>query len=193
MKLNSILALLALSAFATGCSTMKVTSERDKDYDFSKLGTYQWINGPAEILDEEDTYINEDIQQALGAELAKRGLRQVTDVKEANVQVAYYVKLKEGLEYTSTAAQGEREFSGGFVYRRESSSWSYEEREPDLIVYAVEIGTLTVLVYDTATGERVWRGNLQTKIDRSLPEERQQERISAAAEKLIYHLPVASE
>jgi hypothetical protein len=172
---------------------MKVTCERDNDYDFSKLTAYQWIDGPAEVLDKEDTYINEDIQKALGAELANRGLRQVTDVEGADVQVAYYVKLREEQEYTSQANQDERDFSGGFVYRRESSSWSYEEREPDLTVYTVEIGTLTVLVYDAATGERVWRGNLQTKIDRSQPTEHQQERIRAAAEKLMVRFPLTSE
>jgi hypothetical protein len=192
MKPTSVLALLILSFLATGCSTMKVTSERDNDYDFSTLDTYQWINGPTEILNEEDTYINEDIKKALSTELTKRGLQQVMEVKGADVQVAYYVKLKEEQEYTSPSNQDEPDFSGGFVYRRESSSWSYEEREPDLTVYAVEIGTLTVLVYDAATGDRIWRGNLQTKIDRSLPEDRQQERIQAAAEKLMYHLPVGT-
>jgi len=189
MKINSALPLFIALAFISGCSTMKVTSEHDQNHDFGMVKTYQWIDGPAKILDEADTYINEDIQHALNKELSARGLRQVMDIADADVQISYYVKLKEELGYADPARPDEREFSGGFVYRRESGSWSYEEREPDLNIYAVEIGTLTVLVYDTETGERVWRGNLKTKIDRSQPQDRQQDRIQAAAKKLIGQLP----
>lgn len=192
MKFNAVLALALATGILSGCSSMKATSEHDREFDFGKIQTYQWIDGPEEILDEADTYINEDIQKALNDELANRGLRQTPDGTAADVQVAYYVKLREELEYTDSANRAEREFSGGFVYSRESSSWNYQEREPDLNIYAVEIGTLTVLIYDTETGKRIWRGNLQTKIDRSLPEDKQQARIQKAAEKLMARLPSTS-
>ncbi len=192
MNIKSAFALLVLTFLATGCSTMKVTSEHDKSFDFSKIQTYQWVNGPTDILDEKDTYINEDIQKALNSELAKLGMQQVSDASKADMQIAYYVKLKEELEYTDPAHRGERDFSGGFVYNRGNSSWSYEEREPDLNVYAVEIGTLSVLAYDAKTGKRIWRGNLQTKIDRSQPKEQQQELIRIAAEKLLSRFPEKS-
>lgn len=191
MKIKSIFALLTLCSVLAGCSTMKVTSERDDGYDFGLIVAYQWIDGPAEILDDADTYINEDIQTALNTELAKRNLREVTDAADAQVQIAYYVKLKEEVEYTAPASRDEPDFAGGFVYSRENSSWKYSEREPDLTVYAVEIGTLTVLVYDIATGERIWKGNLQTKIDRSQSPEQQKKRIQAAAEKLMARFPAA--
>jgi hypothetical protein len=189
MNIKSTSALLLLVFFFAGCSTMKTTSERDPDYAFDKIQTYQWIDGPAEVLDEDDTYLNEDIQKALNQELVNSNWRQVLDAAEADVQIAYYVKLKEHHEYTAPANRDERDFSGGLVYSRETSSWSYQEREPDLNVYAVEIGTLTVLLYDTATGERVWRGTLKTRLDRSLPKDRQQERIRAAAEKIMSRIP----
>ena len=171
---------------------MKVTSEHDSRFNFSKIQTYQWVNGPTDILDKEDTYINEDIQKALNSELVKLGMQQVSDASKADMQIAYYVKLKEELEYTDLAHQGERDFSGGFVYNRSNSSWSYEEREPDLNIYAVETGTLSVLAYDAKTGKRIWRGNLQTKIDRSQPKEQQQELIRIAAEKLLNRFPEKS-
>ncbi len=192
MNIKSAFALLVLTSLATGCSTMKVTSEHDKSYHFGTIQTYQWINGPTDILDEEDTYINEDIRKALNSELAKLGMQQVSDAPKADMQIAYYVKLREELEYTDPAHQDERDFSGGFVYNRNNKNWSYEEREPDLNVYAVEIGTLTVLAYDAKTGKRIWRGNLQTKIDRSQPEEQQQELIRIATEKLLSRFPSTS-
>lgn len=192
MNIKTAFALLALTLFAVGCSTMKVTSERDKTYDFGTVKTFQWIDGPADVLDEEDTYINEDIQQALTTELGKLGMQEASDTTKADMQIAYYVKLKEELEYTDPANSDERQFSGGLVYNRGSKSWNYEEREPDLNVYAVEIGTLTVLAYDAESGERIWRGNLRTKLDRSKPEEQQQALIDAAAEKLMGRFPTMS-
>lgn len=193
MKINPVPAWLALAILMTSCSSMKVTSERDSVFDFGKIRTYQWIDGPEEILDEADTYINEDIQRALNDELANRGLRQVMNSEEADVQVAYYVKLREEQEYTTPADHDERQFSGGFVYDRETHGWNYAEREPDLNIYTVEIGTMTVLIYNAGNGDRVWRGNLQTKIDRSLPGEKRRARIQTAAEKLMARLPATSE
>jgi len=192
MNINPVPAFLALTVFATSCTSMKATSEHDHEFDFGKIKTYQWIDGPEEILDDADTYINEDIQKALNAELTNRGLRQVPDAGTADVQVAYYVKLREEVEYTDSANRDEREFSGGFVYNRESSGWNYEEREPDLNIYTVEIGKLTVLIYETETGKRIWRGNLQTKLDRSRPEDKQLARIHTAAEKLMARLPATA-
>jgi len=192
MNIKSAFTLLVLTLLAAGCSTMKVTSEHDNNYEFSQIKSFQWIAVPADILSKKDTYINEDIQQTLIAELEKRGLQQVSDASKADMQMASYVKLKEELEYTDSPNPGERNFSGGFVYNRGSSNWSYEEREPDLNVYAVEIGTLTVLVYDAKTGKRIWRGNLQTKINRSQSKDEQQERIQIAVEKLLRQFPSVS-
>jgi len=189
MNIKPAFALLILIILPTACSTMKVTSEHDNTYDFSQIKSFQWIAGPTDVLNEKDTYINEDIQKALTVGFGKLGMQQVSDTTQADVQIAYYVKLREEFEYTDSARQNDREFSGGFVYNRDSSNWSYEEREPDLNIYAVEIGTLTVLTYDAKTGQRIWRGNLQTKIDRSQSEDEQQKSIRIAAEKLLRRFP----
>ena len=171
---------------------MKVTIEQDEGYDFTTIKTYQWVDGPQEILDDSDTYININIQKSLNTQLVNRGFKQVQTATEADVQVAYYVKLKEQQEYASTANMDEPNFAGGLVYSRDSKSWSFQEREPDLIVYAVEIGTLTVLIYDADSGKRVWRGNLKTHIDRSVPEEQRLALIRDVSEKLMSRLPSES-
>lgn len=192
MKIKPAFILLALTILSTACSTMKVTSEHDKNFDFSSIESFQWIAGPADILNEKDTYINEDIQKTLIAEFEKLGLLLIPDASKADIQTAYYVKLREELEYSDSAIQDDRDFSGGFVYNRNSKNWSYQEREPDLNIYSVEIGTLTVLAYDAKTGQRIWRGTLQTKIDRSQSKKEQQERIQIAAEKLLIRFPSIS-
>lgn len=185
MKIKSALSLLTALAFISGCSTMKVTSESDPNHPFVKIKTFQWIDGPTDILNKANIYINKDIQTALNSELIQQGLQSVSAPAQANVQMAYYLKLKEEVEYTDSVQRDERTFSGGFVYRRESGSWNYEEREPDLNIYTIEMGTLTVLVYDVETGSRIWKGTLKTKIDRSQSKDQQHDRIEKASKKLL--------
>lgn len=190
MNIKTNCALSVLTLLAAGCSSMKVTSDQQAGYDFATINTYQWIPGPAEILNEKDTYINEDIQGSLNAELKQIGMDEATEKTDADMHIAYYVKLKEELEYTDMAPQDEPQLSGGFVYNRDKKNWKFEEREPDINVYAVEIGTLTVLAYDAETGERIWRGTLRTKLDRSKPEQHKA-LIDLAAEKLMSRFPAA--
>ena len=147
MKIKNALLLCLAPAIFSGCASMKVTSEVTGDYNFSSVKTFMWIDGPADLLQEEGAYTNEKMQQALNAELSATGRREVTSLEDANVQVVYCIKLKEQMEYASTDTR-EREFSGGFTYNRAGNNWGYTEREPDLEAYAVEIGTLTVLMYD---------------------------------------------
>lgn len=189
MNVKPVFPLLITAFLLTGCTSMKVQTELAGDYDFATAKTFTWIPGPAEILNQEDTYINKDIELALGKELGMAGIREVRESDNPDIHMAYYVKLKEELQYTDAGPQTDREFSGGFVYERDSGSWSYQEREPDLNVYAVEIGTLTVLAYDAGTGRRIWRGTLRTKLDRSRPEEEQQALIDTVAEKLMGRFP----
>ena len=189
MKFTIPLFLIFTLAVLTGCSSMKVTSESDDSFNFGQVMTYQWVDAPSKILDEDDTYLNEDLQKTLNNELSARGWEQVLDSTNASIQVVYYIKLKEHQEYTASPTAEDRDFSGGFVYNRDDSSWGYEEREPDLNFYTVEIGTLTMLIYNTQNGERVWRGSLQTKLDRSRSIEKQQELLSTVSRKLVERIP----
>jgi hypothetical protein len=188
MNIKSTVAWLVVTLLAAGCNTMKTTVERDSSFDFATVHTYQWIDGPAKILESADAYTNDDVPLAIDQEFALRHLEKVST--NADVQVAYYLKLKEQKEYTNIDQQ-ERDFSGGFVYNRDSKGWNYEERQPDINVYTVEMGTLALLVYDAKSGKRVWRGTLKTKIDRSRSREEQIELILDASKKLMEKFPVS--
>jgi hypothetical protein len=190
MKHPILPATAVLVLLLTGCQRMKTTVEQDSAYRFDTISTYRWIDGPKEILDEADTYIHADIQAVLDEELRARGWRPEAELPD--VHAAYYVKLREQTEYSDRGHPDEREFSGGFVYNRDTRGWSYAEREPELNVYTVEIGTLTVLLYDASGGGLIWKGSLQTKIDRSLPAEKRKERIRKAVEKLLGRLPASA-
>lgn len=187
MKITAVSACIAALLLMSGCARMQVSSETESDYDFSRIRTYQWIEPSRDILEQEGTYLNQNLQQALNNELAARGWRQVLETGGATVQVTYYVKIKEHQEYVEPATRSESEFAGGLVYNKDG--WNYQEREPEQLVYTIETGTLQMMITDTASGTRIWRGTLQTKLDRSQPIEQQQELFQRAARKLLEQLP----
>ena len=187
MKVTPVSACIAALLLLSGCARMKVSSEIEPDYDFSQVLTYAWVEPSPEILKQEGTYLNRNLQQALNNELSARGWKQVVEAGEATVQVTYYVKIKEHQEYVEPVSRSESEFSGGLVYNKDG--WNYEERQPEQLVYTIETGTLQLTVTDTASGNRVWRGTLQTKLDRSAPIEKQRELFQMAARKMLQTLP----
>jgi len=190
MKLSPVLACSAALLFLSGCARMKVSSEIESDYDFSRILTYQWIEPSRDILEQEGAYLNQNLQQALNNELAARGWEQVLEADGATVQVTYYVTIEEHQEYVEPTSRSESEFAGGLVYNKDG--WNYRERDPEQLVYTIETGTLQMMMTDTASRTRIWRGTLQTKLDRSKPIEKQQELFQLAARKLLEQLPSGS-
>lgn len=187
MKFTPVSAYIAALLLLSGCARMKVSSETEPGYDFSQVRTYAWVEPAPEILEQPETHLNKRLQQALNNELAARGWKQVLEAGGATVQVTYYVTIREHQEYVEPVSSSDSEFSGGLVYNKDG--WNYEEREPEQLVYTVETGTLRLTVTDTASGDRVWQGTLQTKLDRSAPIEKQQELFQLAARKLFKTLP----
>ncbi|VGO13356.1 hypothetical protein PDESU_01912 [Pontiella desulfatans] len=190
MKITTGLLFVATLTTLTACTSMKVDSEQNPDFDFSGVETYEWVQPPAKILDEEDTILNGNMQMALNNELSARGWKQVLDSDQADIQVVYYIKLAEHEEYTTPPSEGEpRLTGGGFTFNNDSGKWGYSDQSPDLNVYTVEIGTLSLLVYDTRNNEKAWSGTLQTKLNRSMPQEKQKEHLRRIARKITTRIP----
>ncbi len=189
MKTSTILPSIALAAMLAGCSTMKVKTEASATYDFSTVKTYAWVQAPQKILDEDDTYLNEDMQTALGNELAARGWKQADSPDRADLQVVYFIKLREHEEYTTPPESGESQVSSGFTYNRNDRKWGVSDNAPNINVYTVEIGTLSLLIDDAKSSSRLWSGSLQMKLDRSRPIEKQRETLRKVARKLTSRIP----
>ncbi len=187
MKFISLPAIVAVAIYLSGCARMKVSCDFEPAYDFGRIQTYQWVEPSMEIVEQADTYLNRNLQQALNNELASRGWEQVLDTGNATIHVTYYVKIREHQEYVESPSRSESEFAGGLVLQ--TGEWRYQEREPNQQVYTVETGILNMSVSDAASGKRVWHGSLQTKLDRSAPIEKQQELFQLAAHKLLEKLP----
>ncbi|MEI6891657.1 MAG: DUF4136 domain-containing protein [Pontiella sp.] len=187
MKYATPLCLTALIALLSGCSSMKVTSEKSADFDYSAVQTYQWVPAPQKILDEDGTLLNESLQQALNRELKAHAWKEVLTTEPADLQVVYYIKLTEHEEYTGPADNAPSRLTGGFTYNK--GSWGYKDQQPDLNVYTVEVGTVSLLLYNAKTGQKIWTGTLQTRLDRTTPLDQQQKKLHLIARKITDELP----
>ena len=65
MTATPVSACIAALLLVSGCARMKVSSEIESDYDFSRILTYQWIEPSRDILEQEVAYLNQNLQQAL--------------------------------------------------------------------------------------------------------------------------------
>jgi hypothetical protein len=189
MKIANALLVAVTLSLLTACNSMKVTSATTGDFDFGAVKTYQWVPAAAGILNEEDTYLNENMQIAINNEMAVRGWKQVVDADKADIKIAYYMKLKEHMEYTENVTAGEARPVGGFTFNNDTGRWGYSSQNPDLNMYSVEVGTLSLLIYDSRTNENVWNGTLQTELNRSKPLEKQKDLLHRIAQKITSHIP----
>ena len=172
MKPAVFFTLAVATATLAGCSSTKVTANSTGNLDFSSVKTYAWVQAPESILNEDDTLLDENLETALNNEFAARGWKPSATAKQSDIQVAYYIKLREQEEYAAPPTSGEPRVTGGFTYNQDNKSWDAKDQAPDLTIYTVEIGTLHLSIHDARTGKEVWSGTLQTKLDRSAPIEK---------------------
>lgn len=192
MKTPALILPLLSALMLTGCTSMKIKSDQVSDYDFSSVDTYEWVRAPEKILNEDDTYLSEDVQIALNNQLAGRSWNQVLETDKADIQIVYYIKLEEHQEYAGSPSPGNDEprSTAGFTYNTSKGTWGYNDQESDLNVYSVEVGTLTLLIYDAETGNKLWVGTLETRLDRSTPVEKRKEMLTKIARRITAKIPV---
>jgi hypothetical protein len=188
MKFITPLTLIA-GLLLCSCSSIKVTSQKKSDYDFKLVKTYQWVPVSKEIQDEDDTYLDENMAAALNNQLVARGWKQVEKADDADIQLIYYIKLREQKEYAGPGPNEENQVQGGVTYSKDSKSWGYKDPASGLTEYTVEIGTLHLLISDADFGDALWTGTLQTRLDRSTPIEKQKELMQKLARKIISKVP----
>ncbi len=189
MKFMSLVLFTVAVAALTGCTRIKVSSECDPAYRFSRIETYQWIEAPDATIAQNATSLDPDLQKALNNELAAQGWTQVLDPANATVQIASYLKLATHQEAAGRIPDSESEFSGGLVFERNKREWTYEQRDPDQVAYTTETGTLHIMMNDTETGKSIWHASAQATIDRSLTPEKQDELLRRIAHTLFEKLP----
>lgn len=176
----------------TGCTSMKTTSDRKAEYDFAQIDRYEWVQASDEILSADNTYVSDYLLKEIDNKLAARDWERVYTSDDADVQIIYFVKLAEHTEYTGPAETEEPRVTGGITFRRDTGTWAANGQEPDMNVYTIETGTLNLTIRNAESGEPIWVGTLTTRVDRSLPLDKQVKAFQKIARKIEAQIPVGS-
>lgn len=186
MKIIRGIITVAVLALLAGCSSMRVSSETNMEYDFSRVQSYRWADASTEILDEPGTFVHDRLRQGLDRGLQGHGLLRVES--GGDLRAVYFARLAEVEEHVEPRAGDEERLSGGWTLGSGEKKWSYREPQADLVTYTTEVMLLELKLFDAASGEQVWCGTLQTEINRSTPVAEQEVLMLESASRLTDEL-----
>ncbi len=157
------------------CSVFAAAQDVKYNYvpgtDFSKYKTYKWVvvQGGAHP----DQMIDDQIKEAIDSQLALKGLTK-TDSDSVDLHVAYQVAVNQEKQWNAYSTGAARVRWGGMGTVTSST---------------INIGTLVVDMYDSATNKPVWRGDATKTLNPSKDPAKNQERLQKAVAKLLKNYP----
>jgi len=159
---NTLLALIIIVTISS-CSSIKITSDRDGDVDFTQFSTlsyYGWQEESDKILNRFD---KERIELSFAEEFKKRGISVVERDGDIIVSLFIVIDQKRGVTaYTNHYGAGGPYGYGGYGYGwgwgMGYSSTSYNE-------YDYYVGSLVCDVFDSKTKKLIWQGVVSGEID----------------------------
>lgn len=185
--ISRIFSLLLFSSLFIGCSSTKITSDYDKEADFSKYQDFNylgWAKESDQLLNDLD---RKRIEDAIGKEFARRGVKFV-EPSDADAMVSLFIVVDQK---TSTTAYTDHYggMGGGYGYGG-YPSWGWgggmsttRYQEHDYLV-----GTLVVDVFDADTKKLVWQGVSSGTINEN-PKNRE-DRINKSARAIMDKYPI---
>jgi len=174
-KMNQV-ALSTSVILAAALMTCGVVTGQDVKYnflpgtDFSKYHTYKWVN--IEGAAHPNQIVDAQIKQSVDSQLASKGLTK-TDSEKADLYVGYQVAVDKEKEWNGYGMGGGVRW-GGMATATSST---------------INVGTLVLDLYDPATKQLVWTGSATKTLDPSSKQEKNQQNLDKAMEKLLKNYP----
>lgn len=140
--LLSALALVGLS----GCATMSVNTDYDKEVDFAQYKTFDWIKQTPKIPPRrriDATLLDKRIRDAVEAELSFKGYERVRQGSKPDFLIAYHIGAQNKVDVST---YGYRYGPRGRWVGRHVEVHRYKE------------GTLILDLVDPGMKQLVWRG-----------------------------------
>jgi hypothetical protein len=138
MKIAAIILTLSAIIFMTGCSTVQVETDYNREVDFSKYRTYRWIphvKGTEDNPLMNDPLIESHVRNSVNAEMAKKGFTKIEE-GHPDFLIAYYFTARNRVDVTHYY---------GYWY-------------PHTNVYRYKEGTLILDMVDREEKQLIWRG-----------------------------------
>jgi hypothetical protein len=183
MKKCLFFSLIGILLSASATLAQDVRYNFDKETDFSKLKTYKWVTlkDAAKIND----LVEKQIIDAVNAELAVKGLTQVTE-DNANLYIGYQAGVGQEKEFTSYSSDwgyGGGWYRGGWYGGAGGTSTTTGQTS------TIYIGQLAMDMYDSTNHKLVWRGVASKTIDPKAKPEKQEKNLKKAVVKLLKNYP----
>ena len=141
---------------------------------FSGYKTYHWID--YRRVETGDQLLDQDIKRAVDAQLAGKGLRRVNS--DGDLVVGYQAGISQEKEFDSIGAGGWGGWGGPFGWGNGRVTTS-----------TVDIGKLTIGLFDPASKQLVWRGAASKTLNISKDPDKNYRTLEKAMAKLFRNYP----
>lgn len=188
--MGKILSFTVLAAFVVACSSIKVTSDYDQDYDFADVKTaeyYGWAENSNQLMTRFD---QERIEKAFRMEFEKRGI-QLVEKGKGDIIVSLYMVTEQKQETTATTTttgMGMGYGYGGYYGYGPGYGWGGGYSTTNYNTYDYTVGTLLVSVFDSKKEQLVWQSAGEGTINEST--DGREERIKKAVQYIMSKYPV---
>ena len=171
MKLIHLTGLLCLGVAAFA---QDVQFDYDRSAHFSTYKTYNWID--YRRVDPGDQLLDQDIKRAVDAQLAGKGLRRVES--GGDLVVGYQAGISQEKAFDSIGTGG---WGGPFAL----GNWGNTR----VTTSTIDIGKLTIGLFDPASQQLVWRGAASKTLNISKDPDKNYRALEKAMAKLFKNYP----
>jgi hypothetical protein len=154
----------------------------DKATDFSKFHTYKWVE--LKNASKLDNLVDQQIKQAVEAQLATKGLTKVED-DSANLYIGYQTAVGQEKEFTSYSSDWGYGPGWGRGWYGGMGGMSTTSGQTSTIY----VGQLAVDMYDSANKDLVWRGVASKTLDEKAKPDKREKNLGKAMKKLFKNYP----
>ena len=183
MKQVLLFSVAGIVLAATTALGQDVRYNFDKNTDFPKLKTYEWV-----IIKDASTandLVTKQIKEAVDAELAAKGLTKVND-DSAALYIGYQAAISKEKEFTSFSSgwgYGGGWYRGGWYGGGGGMSTTTGSTS------TIYVGQLVLDMYDPANRDLVWRGVASKTLDQKAKPDKQQKNLAKAVKKMLKNYP----
>ena len=181
-----VLAFLLLA----GCApAIQVSSDFDRQANFTAFRTYGWYHETGTPADEKtyDTFLDKRIRQAIESAMAAKGF--TFSQASPDVKIAFDLRIETETRLDPTARYSYAPGFGGWGYggwMGYGYNYGYTNMSPNMMTYNYREGTLVIDMVRTADNELVWRGHGVTEVTNKTVQE---EKIREIVNKIMANYP----
>lgn len=187
MNLLKAFSLLVLTSFILGCAnstTYGLKYDYDKNVDFTKLKSYNWIKPPANSSLNE--LVIKRVRNAVNAELSSKSI--TISSKNPDFLIAVHGGRKDKIQVTDWGYS----YGGHGIASRYGSygaSGAFGNRGPSITTYNYEEGTLILDFVDPDSKKLIWRGVVKAEVQNINTPEKSETLVNKAVKTIFSKYP----